>query len=101
MVERPIKKSERQSQPSTENDSQSSDSSPPAESTRKVLKLDDVPPRERKGKKSSSRDRDDSKQPQQINPALVRGPKPTKPQPKVEVQAEPESEPESEATAEE
>ncbi|MBW4511639.1 MAG: hypothetical protein KME64_34825 [Scytonematopsis contorta HA4267-MV1] len=99
MVERPIKKSERQPQPSAENDSQSSDSPPPVESTRKVLKLDDVAPRERKGKKSSSRD--DSKQPQQINPALVRGPKPPKPQPKVEAEPEPESEPESESTPEE
>ncbi len=100
MVERPIKKSERQSQPSTDNDSQSSDSAPPVESTRKVLKLDDVAPRrERKGKKSSSKD--DSKQPQQINPALVRGPKPPKPQPKVEAEPEPESEPDSEPTPEE
>ncbi|MDM9583863.1 MULTISPECIES: hypothetical protein [unclassified Nostoc] len=95
MVERPIKKSERQSQGSTDSNSENSDSVTPIESNPKSSK----PSRERssdKGKKGSSY-RDEGRQP--VNPALARGPKPVKP-PAPKVQTE-ELETESESISEE
>jgi hypothetical protein len=93
MVERPIKKSERQSQGSTDNNSENSDSITPIESNPKSSK----PSRNRssdKGKKGSSYG-DEKRQP--VNPALARGPKPVKPPVKVETEElETESEPNSE-----
>ncbi|WP_375505240.1 hypothetical protein [uncultured Nostoc sp.] len=93
MVERPIKKSERQSQASTDNNSENTDSIPPIESNPKSSK----PSRNRssdKGKKASSGEENR----QQGNPALARGPKPVKPPVKVQTE---ELETESEPTSEE
>jgi hypothetical protein len=90
MVERPIKKSERQPKAGTDSDSENSDSMPRIESNPKSSKRSDDRS-EGKGKKASFRD--ESRQ--SVNPALARGPKPVKPQPKV-VTPETESEPISE-----
>ncbi|MCL6751262.1 hypothetical protein KBT16_09880 [Nostoc sp. CCCryo 231-06] len=93
MVERPIKKSERQSQGSTDNNSENTDSIPPIESNPKSSK----PSRNRSsdtGKKASYGD--DNRQ--QGNPALARGPKPVKPPVKVQTE---ELETESESISEE
>ena len=93
MVERPIKKSERQSQGSTDNNSENTDSIPPIESNPKSSK----PTRNRssdKGKKASYGEENR----QQGNPALARGPKPVKPPVKVQTE---ELETESEPTSEE
>lgn len=91
MVERPIKKSERQAQANTDNNVEKLDSTPPVESNPKSSK----PDRNRssgKGKKGSFAD--ENKPP--VNPALMRGPKPVKPPVKVEKEVETESEPISE-----
>ncbi|MBC6431379.1 hypothetical protein FM036_11390 [Nostoc sp. HG1] len=93
MVERPIKKSERQSQGSTDNNSENTDSIPPIESNPKSSK----PSRNRSsdtGKKASYGDENR----QQGNPALARGPKPVKPPVKVQTE---ELETESESISEE
>ncbi|MBW4564003.1 MAG: hypothetical protein KME32_23260 [Mojavia pulchra JT2-VF2] len=91
MVERPIKKSERQSQANTDNNSEKSDFTPPVESN--------TPNPKPKGNRSSGQGKkasfkDENKQ--QINPALARGPKPVKLPVKVETKPETESEPVSE-----
>jgi hypothetical protein len=105
MVERPIKKSERQSQVSADDNPENLDSLPPVESNPKRLSLDSRPPVESnpkvikriddrssgKGKKASSAD--EFKQPG--NPALARGPKPVKSRPKVIIEPETDSEPTS------
>lgn len=91
MVERPIKKSERQSQANTDNNSENLDSVPPIESNRKSSKSNGNRS-SGKGKKGSFAD--DKKPP--VNPALARGPKPVKPKPSVKVEPETESEPVSE-----
>ncbi len=106
MVERPIKKSERQSQVSADKSSENLDSMPPVESTPKRLSLDSIPSVEStpkiikriddqrsssKGKKASFAD--ELKPPG--NPALARGPKPVKPQPKAIIEPETDSEPTS------
>ncbi|MBD2513061.1 hypothetical protein [Nostoc sp. ATCC 53789] len=94
MVERPIKKSERQSQANTDSNSENKDSITPIESNPKSSK----PSRNRssdKGKKASYGDENR----QQGNPALARGPKPVKP-PVAKVQTE-ELETESETIPEE
>ncbi|BAY79398.1 hypothetical protein NIES25_58830 (plasmid) [Nostoc linckia NIES-25] len=91
MVERPIKKSERQAQANTDNNLEKLDSTPPADSNPKSSK----PDRNRssgKGKKGSFAD--ENRPP--VNPALMRGPKPVKPPTKVEKEVETESEPISE-----
>ncbi|MEH2055347.1 MAG: hypothetical protein V7K97_04055 [Nostoc sp.] len=92
MVERPIKKSERQSQGTTDNNSEKSDSITPIESNPKSSK----PTRNRSSgteKKASFGDENRH----QGNPALARGPKPVKPPVKVETkELETESEPSSE-----
>ncbi|MDZ7957390.1 MAG: hypothetical protein RMY34_05715 [Aulosira sp. DedQUE10] len=88
MIERPIKKSERQSQANTDNNSENLDS---------VLPIESNPTRSKpsgnrssgKGKKGSFGD--ESKPP--INPALARGPKPVKPKINVQTNSETESEP--------
>ncbi|MEH1792671.1 MULTISPECIES: hypothetical protein [unclassified Nostoc] len=93
MVERPIKKSERQSQASTDNNSENTDSITPIESNPKSSK----PSRNRSsgtGKKASYSDENK----QQGNPALARGPKPVKPPVKVQTE---ELETESETISEE
>ncbi|HYX16603.1 MAG TPA: hypothetical protein VE944_19990 [Nostoc sp.] len=93
MVERPIKKSERQSQASTDNNSENTDSIPSIESNPKSSK----PSRNRssdKGKKASYGEENR----QQGNPALARGPKPVKPPVKAQTE---ELETESEPTSEE
>ncbi|MBC1220352.1 hypothetical protein GNF10_04780 [Nostoc sp. UCD121] len=93
MVERPIKKSERQSQANTDNNSENKDSMTPIESNPKSSK----PSRNRssdKGKKASYGDENR----QQGNPALARGPKPVKPPVKVQTE---ELETESETISEE
>jgi hypothetical protein len=93
MVERPIKKSERQSQANTDNNSENTDSVTPIESNPKSSK----PSRNRSsgtGKKASYGDENR----QQGNPALARGPKPVKPPVKVQTE---ELETESETTSEE
>jgi hypothetical protein len=90
MVERPIKKSERQSQPSADNNSENLDSIPPVESNPRSSK----PSQNRssgKGKKGSFGD--ENKPPS--NPALMRGPKPVKPPVKVETEVQTETETES------
>ncbi|MEH2160605.1 MAG: hypothetical protein V7K38_06060 [Nostoc sp.] len=93
MVERPIKKSERQSQANTDNNSENTDSITPIESNPKSSK----PTRNR----SSGTDKKASygnETRQQGNPALARGPKPVKPPVKVETE---ELETESETISEE
>ncbi|MEH2350906.1 MAG: hypothetical protein V7K55_23470 [Nostoc sp.] len=93
MVERPIKKSERQSQASTDNNSENTDPITPIESNPKSSK----PTRNR----SSGTDKKASygnETRQQGNPALARGPKPVKPPVKVETE---ELETESETISEE
>ncbi|MEH2364189.1 hypothetical protein [Nostoc sp.] len=97
MVERPIKKSERQSQGSTDNNSEKSDSISPIESNPKSSK----PTRNRSSgtEKKASNYGDDNRQPG--NPALARGPKPVKPPAKVKTEElETESEPISEESEE-
>jgi hypothetical protein len=90
MVERPIKKSERQSQPSTDNNSEKSDSMPSVESNPKISKRTDDRS-SGKGKKASF-----GEAKQQVNPALARGPKPVKPQSNVKTdKTEPETESET------
>ena len=76
MVERPIKKSERQPKANSEGDSGNLTSTPSRKSDRKSFKG--------KGKKSSFED--ESKPP--VNPALARPPKPPKPQAKIEPEPE-------------
>ncbi|GAX37805.1 hypothetical protein [Nodularia sp. NIES-3585] len=88
MVERPIKKSERQSQPITDNSSENSDSMTPVESQSKSLKPV-VNRSSSAGKKSSLKD--DTRQ--RVNPALARGPKPVKLPVNVKTEPESESEP--------
>ena len=80
MVERPIKKSERQSQAKTDGDSSNSRVKSSGKPQRKEAKG--------KGKKASLKD--ESKPP--INPALARPPKPPKPKAEPEQEAEPEVE---------
>ena len=87
MVERPIKKSERQAKADTGSESQNSDSMPTAQPKAKSSKRNDDRS-EGRGKKASFGD--ESRQ--SVNPALARGPKPVKPQPKVII---PESESET------
>ena len=89
MVERPIKKSERQSQPSTDNNSEKPDSIPPIESNPKSSK----PTRNRSSDTEKKASYGDEKR-QPGNPALARGPKPVKPPAKVKTEElETESEP--------
>ncbi|MBD2166581.1 hypothetical protein H6G04_19470 [Calothrix membranacea FACHB-236] len=88
MVERPIKKSERQAQANTDNNSENLDSVTPTESNPQKSK----PSGNRssgKGKKGSFKD--EGKPP--VNPALVRGPRPVKP--KIDVKANSETDSES------
>jgi hypothetical protein len=91
MVERPIKKSERQPSSGTDSESENSDSMPTAKSNPKSSKQSDDRSKSR-GKKATLGD--ESRQ--SVNPALARGPKPVKPQPKVIIEPESESEPISE-----
>jgi hypothetical protein len=98
MVERPIKKSERQPKTNTDDNSENLDSMPSVGSTPKIIKKSSDRS-ESKGKKY--KDGGESVAP--VNPALARGPKPAKPVAKVE--AEPEEvetapENESEPTSE-
>ena len=88
MVERPIKKSERQSQAITGDSSDNSDSLSPVESQSKSSKPV-VNRSSSKEKKSSFKD--DTRQ--RVNPALARGPKPVKPPVNVTPEPETESEP--------
>lgn len=89
-MERPIKKSERQS---SEGDSKSenSDSMPTAQSSRKSSKQSDNRS-EGRGKKATLGD--ESRQ--SVNPALARGPKPVKPKANIKTEPETELEPISE-----
>ncbi|MBW4451158.1 MAG: hypothetical protein KME38_31240 [Spirirestis rafaelensis WJT71-NPBG6] len=87
MVERPIKKSERQPKADSGSESENSDSMPTAQPKPKTSKRNDDRS-EGRGKKASFGD--ESRQ--SVNPALARGPKPVKPQPKVII---PESESET------
>ena len=81
MVERPIKKSERQSQANTDGNSSNSRVKPSGKPQRKGAK----------GKrKKASFLKDESKPP--VNPALARPPKPPKPKAEPEQEAEPEVE---------
>jgi hypothetical protein len=87
MIERPIKKSERQSQANTDYNSENSDSVLPIESDPTSSK----PSGNRsfgKGKKASF----GNENKQQANPALARGPKPVKPKINVKTETETESE---------
>ncbi|MBU7584768.1 MAG: hypothetical protein KAF91_17955 [Nostoc sp. TH1S01] len=91
MVERPIKKSERQYQANTDNNSGNSDSAPSIESNPKRSNSRD-------NRSSGKRKKDSAKEEikQQVNPALARGPKPVKPPVIVKSEPEAESEPVSE-----
>jgi hypothetical protein len=94
MVERPIKKSERQSQASADNDS---DSKPSIESNPKRAKSNSD---RSSGKRKKESFKDEAKPP--VNPALARPPKPAKP-PVIKAEPEPETESEpisSETTSE-
>jgi len=87
MVERPIKKSQRQAKAGTDSESENSDSIPTAQPNPKSSKRSNDRS-EGRGKKASFGD--ESRQ--SVNPALARGPKPVKPQPKVIIEPESESE---------
>jgi len=90
MVERPIKKSERQPEVSADNNDENMDSRPPVESNPKVIKrIDD----RSSGKNKKASSADEFRQPG--NPALARGPKPVKSRPKVIIEPETDSEPTS------
>lgn len=91
MVERPIKKSERQSPTNAESDSQNSEFEPRG-SSRREGRDNRVKDKAGKGKRKF-----EEKAPP-VNPALARGPKPTKFQPKPE--PEPEVETPMEVSAE-
>ncbi|MBD2495713.1 hypothetical protein [Nostoc sp. FACHB-280] len=91
MVERPIKKSERQAQANTDNNSENSDSAPSIESHPKRSNSRD---NRSSGKRKKGTAKDEVKPP--VNPALARGPKPVKPP---VVKSEPETD--SEAVSEE
>ncbi|MEC4817611.1 MAG: hypothetical protein SAK29_30720 [Scytonema sp. PMC 1069.18] len=88
MVERPIKKSERQLQENADNGSRNMDPQPPVEPNPKRSKRNDNRS-SAKGKKGAFEN--ESKPP--INPALARGPKPVKTPPKATVEPETEVEP--------
>lgn len=93
MVERPIKKSERQSPANAESDSQNSEFEPRG-SSRREGRDNRVKDKAGKGKRKF----EDKAPP--VNPALARGPKPTKFQPKPEPEPEPEAETPMEVSAE-
>ena len=86
MVERPIKKSERQLNVDTDNTSENLDSKPSVESTPRIIPKRNNERSSDKGKKSKNVE----EVKQQGNPALARGPKPVQLKPK-EVKAEPEN----------
>lgn len=85
MVERPIKKSERQSQTNADNNTENIDS--PVESNSKSSKPNN---HRSSGNRKKSSFKDENKPP--VNPALMRGPKPVKAQPITKTDSEPESE---------
>jgi hypothetical protein len=85
MVERPIKKSERQSQDNTDSKPKNLDSKPLESNPKRSKRNDD---RSGRGKKRDFKD--ESKPP--VNPALARGPKPVKPQPKDTIEPETDTE---------
>lgn len=93
MVERPIKKSERQSQVNTDSESQNLDSIP-QQSNPKSLKKNNDSKSKSKGRKGTNAN--ESVAP--VNPALARPPKPVKP--KVTVKTEPEETESQSITAE-
>lgn len=87
MIERPIKKSDRQPLSDTDKNSENLDSVPPIEPKSTGSK--------RSGNRSSGKGKkssygDESRQP--VNPALARGPKPVKPKINVQTNSETESE---------
>ncbi|GAB1543188.1 hypothetical protein NUACC21_58620 [Scytonema sp. NUACC21] len=95
MVERPIKKSDRQPKVDSDNTSENSDSLPPVESNAKPIKRigdrkADSSERRSSGKGKKGSFAKESKQ--QVNPALARGPKPAKPKPDVITEPETASE---------
>lgn len=73
MVERPIKKSERQHQTNSDSNSANSDSAPSIKSNPKSSNSNS---NRSSGKKRKESSKDGIKQ--QVNPALARGPKPAK-----------------------
>lgn len=87
MVERPIKKSERDFKAGTDSDLENSDSVPPIESNSKSLKQNDE---RSKGKGKIASFGDESRQ--SVSPALARGPKPVKPKANVKTKPETKSE---------
>ncbi|MCC5638110.1 hypothetical protein LC593_20170 [Nostoc sp. CHAB 5844] len=96
MVERPIKKSERQSQANTDNNSGDSDSAPSIESNPKRSNSSN---NRSSGKRKKDSSKDEIKQ--QVNPALARGPKPVKAPIIVKSEPETDSEQVSEEAQEE
>jgi hypothetical protein len=96
MVERPIKKSERQPKVSGDNNSENMNSTPSVESTPKISKRSDDRSKDKRKKGAFA---EESKQ--QVSPALARGPKPVKPQASIKTEPETEPETESEAISEE
>ncbi|WP_414526522.1 hypothetical protein [Nodularia chucula] len=87
MVERPIKKSERQSPAVTGDSSENGDALSPVESDRKSSK----PARRSSNSDKKSNFKEETRQ--KVNPALARGPKPVKVAPPVLAEPESESEP--------
>ncbi|MBW4615962.1 MAG: hypothetical protein KME21_22300 [Desmonostoc vinosum HA7617-LM4] len=98
MVERPIKKSERQAQANADNSSENTNSVPPIEST-PIPKSSKPSGNRSSGKGKKAAYADENKPP--VNPALARGPKPSKIKPIVKTEPEPETEPETEPISEE
>ncbi|GAA6618642.1 hypothetical protein [Scytonema sp. NUACC26] len=94
MVERPIKKSERQANTNADSNSENLDSTPPVESNPKSIKRNSDRKGDSSERRSSGRGKksygDDSKPP--VNPALARGPKPVKSKPNIVVEPEVEAE---------
>ncbi|BAY65164.1 hypothetical protein NIES22_52670 [Calothrix brevissima NIES-22] len=90
MIERPIKKSERQAQANTDKNSENSADLQPESHPRGSKSRGNRS--SGKGKKSSFGD--ETKQ--QVSPALVRGPKPVKPKVNLKAETETEAEPSAE-----
>ncbi|MBD2197735.1 MULTISPECIES: hypothetical protein [Calothrix] len=90
MIERPIKKSERQAQANTDKNSENSADLQPESNPRSSKS---------KGNRSSGKGKKSSfgeETKQQVSPALVRGPKPVKPKVDLKAETETEAEPSAE-----
>ena len=107
MVERPIKKSERQALGNSQNSTEASETSANLEggAERTTSRSEDrganrSPKGKGDKKRRGKRDQDQEERAQPINPALMRGPKPVRPKPAPQVEEEATLEGDAEATVE-